>query len=123
MVGDRNSMTYSTAVRLPVLRTDPRRDARGVAGSGTEAPVLWGATRGYPAKGWVQATRFSTRRQASEGRPGGPGYVTVISPDSTLVSGAAGPMFFTGKYELSPFEVSHTSVYRNLPPSTFVLFQ
>jgi len=76
VVGDRNSMTYSMPAQVPVPRADPRRRARGAAGSGTEALVLWGPTRS-------KAARFSTRRQASEGRSGGQGYVTVIVSRTT----------------------------------------
>ena len=64
-MADTNSMTYSLAVRFEVPRADPRRRARGAAGFGTEATVLWWPTRS-------KAARFSTRRQASEGRSGGP---------------------------------------------------
>ncbi len=56
----------------------PTRDAApaGEPVPGTEAAGLWRPTRdkGEPA---------STRRQASEGRSGGPGYVTVITVSST----------------------------------------
>ena len=51
----RDSLTYSKAQGAP-----RRRCARGAAGSGPEATVLWGPTRS-------KAARFSTRRQASEG--------------------------------------------------------
>jgi hypothetical protein len=53
-------------------RADPRRCARGAAGFGTEATVLWWPTRS-------KAARFSTRRQASEGRSGRPGCATATA--------------------------------------------
>ena len=65
VIAGTNSMTYSSAMEFEVPRADPRRRARGAAGFGTEATVLWGPTRS-------KAARFSTRRLAPEGRPGGP---------------------------------------------------
>ena len=62
------------AVESEVPRAAPRRRARGAAGFGTEATVLWWPTRS-------KAARFSTRRQASEGRSGGPAITRgTISP-------------------------------------------
>ena len=83
-------MTCSSGGELEVPSADPRRRARGAAGSGTEAAVLWWPTRGYPAKGWVQAARFRVpartrgcRRKASEGRSGERQYVPALAVKST----------------------------------------
>jgi len=83
-------MTYSSG---QASRADPSRRARGPAGSGTpggtpwqkgEAPSFPGAMRPFCGRRRrSKAGRFSTERQASEGRFGRPEYVTVITALST----------------------------------------
>ena len=82
VIADTNSMTYSFAVEFEVPRADPRRRATPIRQMGTRRPVRRGTRCALlPAKGratvlwWPtrsKAARFSTRRQASEGRSGGP---------------------------------------------------
>ena len=69
----------------PAPRADPRRCARGAAGSGAEATVLWWPTPGTRPLGWVQAARFSTRRQASEGRSEGLGRSPYLCPPALWI--------------------------------------
>ena len=76
VIADTNSMTYSFAVEFEVPRADPRRRARGAAGFGTEATVLWWPTRS-------KAARFSTRRRRPRGGLGDRQYVTVFAFSST----------------------------------------
>jgi hypothetical protein len=63
-------------VHVQASRPDPRRCDRGAAGFGPEATAVWWPTRS-------KAARVSTRRQASEGRPGRPGRITIGEASNT----------------------------------------